>query len=835
MIRFSMSRSSFMFIMSGLLASVAACTTPVVTPTPIAAGPSPTATVSLPASIPVSATKAVVASLTSTATATATETATQTPSPTLTPSPTSTSTPTAVVSKQLAEADALLLNGDYQGATEAYQEIVASFSDDPLAEEATFGLGKALWLEDDATAAAQVFLSLGNSDSYRETHPEILYWLGQALKRVGQVKEAAAAFIEYAEQQSLLDSRAYSLAGDAYAAVQDTSNAIASYEQALSKAPDIASKLRAREGIAAASIQAGDFERAIAQYQAILISASQPGYRAEMHYQLGQTQLANGQTEDAYASFQEAMRAGPTSHFAYLALADLVNAEQPVDSYLRGRIDVAAGAYQPAIDILHEYMDTNPNHAAEAHALVARAYEGQKDYIRAEIEWQQLTDTHANDTAAGAAWLGRGRSYWRRDDPATAREVYLRAAELSLDRTAAAEALWWAAIIAERDEGTLSEATADFARLAQEYPESKYATRAAFRSGLTSFQLGDFEAARTIWSAAADAGDGLWEAAASYWLGRSLEVEGNTDEAITHWQEMTERWSAGNYYGLRARQTLAERQNQTMEPGVPGDSDSDSLPALTTWLESWVESDVPIDLTESRSGLERAAELHRVGETVAAAAAFEALRLSWHDDPVALLQLALMTRDLGYYNTSIRTAARFQVLSPDRLANSPVYLQKLIFPIYYADLILPAATKYDIEPHVLLGLIRQESLFGSAATSGAAARGLAQIIPSTGQSIAQQLGWPDYRDELLYRPYINVDFGAFYLSQGLNRTGGNVPQALAGYNGGPGNAAFWRDLAGDDDDLFLELINFDETHLYLRTVAVQSNHYRRLYPELANE
>ena len=85
---------------------------------------------------------------------------------------------------------------------------------------------------------------------------------------------------------------------------------------------------------------------------------------------------------------------------------------------------------------------------------------------------------------------------------------------------------------------------------------------------------------------------------------------------------------------------------------------------------------------------------------------------------------------------------------------------------------------------------------------------------------------------MLYRPYVSVDFGAFYLGQGLERTRGNVPQALAGYNGGPGNAAYWRTLAGEDDNLFLELINFNETQIYLRTIAVHSAHYRLLYPEL---
>ncbi len=39
-----------------------------------------------------------------------------------------------------------------------------------------------------------------------------------------------------------------------------------------------------------------------------------------------------------------------------------------------------------------------------------------------------------------------------------------------------------------------------------------------------------------------------------------------------------------------------------------------------------------------------------------------------------------------------------------------------------------------------------------------------QIIPDTGQWIATQLDWPNYQNNDVYRPYINVAFGTYYLS-----------------------------------------------------------------------
>jgi soluble lytic murein transglycosylase len=74
--------------------------------------------------------------------------------------------------------------------------------------------------------------------------------------------------------------------------------------------------------------------------------------------------------------------------------------------------------------------------------------------------------------------------------------------------------------------------------------------------------------------------------------------------------------------------------------------------------------------------------------------------------------------------------------------------------------------------------------------------------------------------------------GAYILSEELRRNDGDVLRSLAAYNAGPGNASFWWELAEGDPDLFVELISFRETQHYVRTITVQANHYRRLYPEL---
>jgi len=127
-------------------------------------------------------------------------------------------------------------------------------------------------------------------------------------------------------------------------------------------------------------------------------------------------------------------------------------------------------------------------------------------------------------------------------------------------------------------------------------------------------------------------------------------------------------------------------------------------------------------------------------------------------------------------------------------------------------------------------VVRQESLFAAWVRSSAGARGLMQIIPSTGETLAAQAGWPpDYTAEDLYRPLVSLRLGAEYLGAQRDYFDGDLLAALAAYNAGPGNAAIWKELSGGDPDLFVELIRFDETRRYVQGVYEIFAIYRRLY------
>ena len=93
-------------------------------------------------------------------------------------------------------------------------------------------------------------------------------------------------------------------------------------------------------------------------------------------------------------------------------------------------------------------------------------------------------------------------------------------------------------------------------------------------------------------------------------------------------------------------------------------------------------------------------------------------------------------------------------------------------------IISKASQKYGVDAGLIKAVIKAESGFDSQAVSHAGARGLMQLMPAT----ARALGVDDSFD-----PEQNVMGGTRFLKDLLQRYGGNVDNALAAYNWGPGN------------------------------------------------
>ncbi len=102
-----------------------------------------------------------------------------------------------------------------------------------------------------------------------------------------------------------------------------------------------------------------------------------------------------------------------------------------------------------------------------------------------------------------------------------------------------------------------------------------------------------------------------------------------------------------------------------------------------------------------------------------------------------------------------------------------------------AEVILEESNKHDVDPMLILALIETESTFRRWARSRKGARGLMQIRPFVGRSLAKELNLPWKGNATLYDPYTNIQLGTYYFSKLLNNFDKNIDVALTAYNYGP--------------------------------------------------
>ncbi len=150
-----------------------------------------------------------------------------------------------------------------------------------------------------------------------------------------------------------------------------------------------------------------------------------------------------------------------------------------------------------------------------------------------------------------------------------------------------------------------------------------------------------------------------------------------------------------------------------------------------------------------------------------------------------------------------------------------------LFPFPYYDLILSWSQQRNLNPLLVTALMRQESRFEKEIRSPVGATGLMQVMPSTGEWIAQKIDLEKYS---LTKPSDNINLGTWYLEHTHEIYDNNSLLAIASYNAGPGNVNTWtKRYSLSDPDEFVENIPFRETKGYVESVFGNYWNYLRIY------
>ena len=770
-----------------------------------------------------------------------------TPTPSLTPTPTVTQTPTPtptpLPSSRLRTAERANFNGEWDRALVEYRKILEQTIHSNEAGSAQLGLGATLINIGRFQEAIEAL------DLYINSYPDHFrlgqgfFHRAQAHKALGRFEEAAHDYQQYLiHRPGLIDAYVQELRGDALKSVGDYSAAIAVYKDAL-QAPQLSYGLGIEIKIARTYASMGEYTMAISKYTEIYNRAISDHTKAQMDYLRGQAYTALGQIDQAHTLYLHSVENYPRSEYSYLGLVTLVGAGVPVNELDRGLVDYFAEQYGVALAAFNRYLTAYPvEHDGTAHYYKGLALRELDRYEDAVNEWDLLIVDHHGDHYWDQACEQKAYTQWAYlGQYEQAVQTLMDFVEAVPDHDRASEFLFDAARVRERA-SQLEQAAQLWERLGMDYPESEWTFRGLFLSGIARYRLNDYEGSRAVLQRGLEIAVEPPDRAAAYlWIGKSHQVQGEEESAQAAWRIAIEADPNG-YYALRAEDLLAGREPfQTL--GV-FDFNVD-LEVERQEAEEWIKATFDITGPEPLSQLDsrlandprmvRGEEFWQLGLYDQARLEFESLRDEAENDAEANYRLMHYFLDLGLYRSAIIAAWQVIHLGGIDYATieaAPIYLSYIRFAPYFGELILPQALDRGLDSLFLLSVVRQESLFEGFAISYADARGLMQIIPSTGQEIFNELGWPPgYTEDDLYRPVVSVRMGVHYLATQRDRFNSDLYASLAAYNAGPGAAMIWKELAPEDPDLFLEVIRYGQTRDYIRTIYWAYNNYCTLYIE----
>jgi soluble lytic murein transglycosylase len=202
------------------------------------------------------------------------------------------------------------------------------------------------------------------------------------------------------------------------------------------------------------------------------------------------------------------------------------------------------------------------------------------------------------------------------------------------------------------------------------------------------------------------------------------------------------------------------------------------------------------------------------------------------------LELATMAARRSAQDQAIRYLKRY---APDylymRIDSAPAEFWKLAFPIPYRGDLERFARQNNLDPFLVAALARQESEFNPKAVSVSSARGLTQIMPSTGRELSRRLRIRPYSTARLFQPQVNLQMGTYYLRSVVDSVDGRWEAALAAYNAGLSRAKDWSKWGEFREAAeFVETVPFTQTREYIQIVLRNADIYRQLYaaPEAAS-
>ncbi len=345
----------------------------------------------------------------------------------------------------------------------------------------------------------------------------------------------------------------------------------------------------------------------------------------------------------------------------------------------------------------------------------------------------------------------------------------------------------------KRKEGHIEESIEINQKVLEKYPSEK--EEALWNIGWTYYLSKDYKKASEIFS---NLYDTYKDSKYLYWNIRSLEEKGDNIEKIS--SKIFEREI--NFYSIMF---YAKNKTSIKESGLMPFFAKDITPVKITHITSFK--------------IERVEALIELGFLKEALSELNYFSKNVHSIE-EVYYLCSKFKELRQYKQAVRIASKIPFIEG---------MNQFLYPLAYSDIIERIAQRYEIDPLLVLSIIREESRFDPDATSTAGALGLMQLMPTTAQRFDRnlKLGINNPKDILNIKN--NLHIGIYYLSN-LVKDFGSYTYAIAAYNAGEDAVKKWLKVGKYKSvDEFIEDIPYNETRNYVKKVLTTFFEYKRLF------
>jgi len=705
---------------------------------------------------------------------------------------------------------------------------------------------------DSATAfalARSVVEEFPNTPWYKRS----LFLMERALIRLDRPSEADAAMLRVLAEYPELGDYALFILAEYRFSLKEYTGAAALYQQLVERYEESSLTVLSAYRRARALVECYAYSPAAEAFEQFLRDYPRSEFAPDAGLGLGRALLCEAELERAVRAYLDILVKYPgnsSDQEVEKALAEMrgggveVPELLPAELYERGRNLYRTAQHEKAVETFTRLLATDPGNAHSPDILLKTGISLYTIGRRAEavVALERMIKDYSGDERTSEALNWLGKSYSKLGDREKSIKTFQRLISSFPSCEWADDALFYIGNV-YREANDLKKALAYYGRIVTEYPDSKFADSALWWQAWSYYTGGDFrDTERMLQELVTRYPRSFLVNQARYWQGRAAERTGDPARAGRYYGKVL-RKGPYSYYGYRAAERMAalglpeadlNEENSTETAAVcadgrcPGDPqdvyEADDGPPV------WTEEAKRILSTEP--WFNKTLELMQLDMKKEAATELWDLQEKAPRKRGALIALSKAFFELGDYHRSLLLVLRnYDRYLDGNVRETPGDFWLLAYPQGYWESIMLYSRRYGLDPYFIAAIIREESQFRAEALSPAGARGVMQVMPATGEWIAQIIRTPGFDRGKLFDSDTAINLGAWYVGHLMKRFNNDPLLTAAAYNAGPEAVSAWllKNGAATEKDEFVEFIPFSETRGYVKKVLRNYAEYKRIY------